>query len=109
MDWLLETLIELAIGAIAGAVTAYFAYKVYETISQSNLMRIVREALKNSADQTAKKIMGDALKVVVKEKRGNVIKIDSLSMDSGDQVTTEITASAISQDVYEGLEMYSAA
>jgi len=71
-----------AIGAlVAGAAVAYFAYKVTEKITESNIVEHIRKAVRQEAKDEVKKKLGEHIMATIKDKNSNVVTVSISTLD----------------------------
>jgi len=95
-------LLRLLLWAAAIFAGGYITYKVYEHISRSNLAQIIRQALRNSAEASAKKALGKALSVAIRKKQATTITLNLSSDEETFQMVLE--GERIADDIREGMK-----
>lgn len=70
-----DFIVEAAGALIAGAAVAYFAYKVHETITESNIAEHIRQAIQSKANEKIKKKLGGHILATIKAKKENIAEI----------------------------------
>lgn len=105
LGWLLQKALELLIGVAIGVVIGLITYKVCEIVSQSNIGQVIRNALRSSKEETAKKMLGHQLKGIIKSKGVNTIKLQILAEGMPDKLDLEIQCEGVSSDLREGMEI----
>lgn len=113
-EYLLEFAIEavgaLLIGAAVGATIAIITYAVSEKITRWNLSRLAREALQQEREQAAKEAIAKALNNMrVKRVDGNtvVLSVSEFEREVEQEVgEIRITGIGVDTNVHEGMKVY---
>lgn len=97
-------LLILGLGLVVGAaVILTIAVTVNEFITQYNLPRLIRDALGNSTEEKAKKLLAQALNGKIHELDGNTISVSLFSQNGTEEAQVKITGSGISSSLSTGM------
>lgn len=97
-------LLILGLGLVVGAaVILTIAVTVNEFITQYNLPRLIRDALGNSTEEKAKKLLAQALNGKIHELDGNTISVSLFSQNGTEEAQVKITGSGISNSLSTGM------
>ena len=81
----------ILLGLLIGGAAA-IAYTVAELIRRTNIVGIIKNALRSAQNEAAKKMLGHAIKAKIKTKGVNIVSIDAIDEATGEVIELKITS-----------------
>lgn len=83
---------------LAGSIT----FAVNYIITKQNIIKTVKDALNSAETEVTRKILAHTFKVMVKEKKDKIVKLEVLSM-RGERLEVSVTGGDIDSSIHSGM------
>ncbi|MBR5565270.1 MAG: hypothetical protein IKW08_03790 [Roseburia sp.] len=93
------------LGALIGAGVVLVAYTVCQCITRSNLPGLIQDALRNSKEEKAKRLLAKAIEARIKSVQGNTVTIEMLEKAGSTSVEVELTGNGVDSSVKQGMKL----
>ena len=94
------------LGVLFGGGLIFVTYTIAQVINKLNLPEIIREALRNSKEEQAKCLIGEAIEAQVKLVQGNTITLEMFAKaGSSEKIELQITGTGVDSSVKQGMKV----